>query len=64
MTAWTAMVIPMWILAKCGIDFIVLEYGNKFQLISDDNFWFLYIPIVGFAFFVDIVNCYRTMRNI
>ncbi len=63
MTAWTAMFIPTWILAKCGVDFIVLEYGSKFQFISDNNLSFLYIAICGFALFVDIVNFCKTIRD-
>ena len=56
MTAWLVVSAPMCILAKCCIDFLALEYGSKFQFISDDQLAIICVAMCLYAGFVDIVN--------
>ena len=56
MTAWIVVVLPMCLMAKCTVDFIALEYGVRFQFISDDYLLVICSIMCAYALFVDIVN--------
>lgn len=62
MTAWIAIVVPMCILAKCGVDFIALEYGGRFQFVSDDDLFGICTIMCLGALFVDITNFVRSRK--
>lgn len=59
MTAWFSFVIPMFITTKCCIDFIVLEYGSKFRLITDDTLVTALIVVSVYTLLVDSINFFR-----
>ena len=59
MTAWLAVVAPICLGAKCCVDFIALEYGSKFQFVSDKHLLIACICACAYAFFVDVVNFLR-----
>lgn len=59
MTAWLAVVAPICILAKCCVDFIALEYGGRFQFITDEQLLLGCVVLCGYAFLVDGVNFVR-----
>lgn len=61
MTAWTAVVVAMCLLAKCGVDFIALEYGGEFQFISDDSLIGACAIMCMYALFVDAINFVRCL---
>lgn len=63
MSAWITIVLPICFLTKCGIDFLVLEYGSKFQFISDDQFLNVCILIFGYALFVDAFNFLKVLKR-
>lgn len=62
MTAWLAVVAPMCLTAKCCVDFIVLEYGSKFQFITDEQLLIGGAALCGYALLVDLVNLARGKR--
>ncbi len=59
MTAWLAVVAPICILAKCCVDFIVLEYGSRFKFITDEQLLWGCVALCGYALLVDFVNFAR-----
>jgi len=61
MTAWLMVVVPMCLLAKCGVDFITLEYGGKFQFISDSHLFWCCITMCAYALMVDYINFKRNV---
>lgn len=63
MTAWLALVIPLSVTAKCSVDFIVLEYGSKFRLISDSSFTSLCLLLCLYALLVDFFNAVRWFQT-
>lgn len=62
MTAWLAVVAPMCLAAKCCVDFIVLEYGSRFQFVTDGQLLLGCCVICGYALLVDCVNFVRWRR--
>ncbi len=56
MTAWLAVVAPMCVAAKCCVDFLVLEYGDRFRLVTDEQFLFWGVLFCFYALTVDFVN--------
>jgi hypothetical protein len=59
MTAWTAVVVPLMIVAKCAVDFIGMEYGSQHQPLTDNDFLYASIFVSSFASIVDTVNFWR-----
>ncbi|KKN99047.1 hypothetical protein LCGC14_0142920 [marine sediment metagenome] len=57
MTAWTAIVIPLLVVAKCSMDIVGLEYGDKLQMMSDDRFSIMASIVLGIAITIDSINC-------
>lgn len=55
-TAWTAIVVPMCIIAKCAIDFIGMEYGSDHQCVDDVSFFIVQCGVTAFAVMVDTRN--------
>ena len=64
MTAWLGVVAPMCLAAKCCVDFIVLEYGSKFRLVTDEQFIIACVIICGYAIVVDSINFAETIVKV
>jgi len=56
MSAWTAIIIPAFIIAKCSLDFIGLEFSPKHQCSTDQQFFAIAIVFIAFGLIVDITN--------
>jgi len=63
MTAWCAIVVPLFIIAKCSINFLVLEYGSKFQVMTDDHFTYCFALLIVIAVIIDALNCIRVLAR-
>lgn len=59
MTAWTVVVAMLCLITKCGIDFIALEYGGRFQFISDGHLFIICAIACVYALYADAVNFMR-----
>jgi len=62
MTVWTAIVAPICLMAKCALDFMGLEYGSRYQAVTDDQFLFGCVVFCGCAVIADLVNFSRNKR--
>lgn len=60
MTAWTAIVIPVFIAAKCALDFIGLEYSPKHQCMTDQQFTIFLMVMIFFSASIDIKNFFKS----
>jgi len=56
MTAWTAIVVPLFFIAKCSSDFLVLEYGSKFQVGDDQSFFTMALLYCSISLIIDLGN--------
>lgn len=63
MTAWFAIVMPICLMAKCAIDLMGLEYGSKYQPITDEQFVFCCIFWCGLSLLVDFANMLRYFKD-
>ena len=63
MTAWFVVAAPFCLLAKCGVDFITLEYGGKFEIISDGQLSFCFMLLCLYAVGVDFINLTQTFKR-
>jgi len=59
MTAWTAIVIPLFMIAKCSLDFIGMEYGSKYQAWTDSSFGGVATCMILMSLGVDMLNLWR-----
>jgi len=62
MTAWLAVVSPMCLASKCCVDFIALEYGSRFQFVTDGQIQLVCCAMCVYALLVDCVNFFRWRR--
>jgi len=62
MSAWTAIVIPIFIIAKCSLDIVGMEYASKYQCMTDHQFIVLLMISVFFSSSVDLRNFFKS-RN-
>jgi len=63
MTAWTALVGILLVIAKCALDMIGLEYQAKYQCLTDGQFNTIAWIAIVFAGSIDLCNLIVVLRR-